>query len=577
MNSRPEPAVDAKPGLSIEARLGMCVVVILLCAFGFLVYRKFDARQKHLLSMAATNGESQDDAAAGADDTATAGLQQPVATRLAAFEPDDVDPFEIREVSVAEPVTVASPDSQDFAQYSSNLLDTGSTDEFSDEPPFSGFDEPAVETSVLIADADNGADNGRAQNEDPFETSAPNHSAPHGLFEDFAGSNAGSHREHEPAPAGTDWADGSGFDSDLAARTAARDTVAGVEEHSAPFAFAEREEHQPHKTHPSPPSDDAIPEFAFDVAQNDRNAAVPHHKHAPDNFDTDSEPSEILSTVDDPSPLRAIDDDGFDDFTAAAPHVHEATEVAMLQLPDPPQGADVAEPGQTTDPPSLTIEGFADFENDDTDTSTTVIDQPGEAVFDQFPRPIPHQAPHLPSATASSGDHHFDRSFTVQEFNYDNGVRQIAHTTEPCDICEVLPNDNYWSISKRAYGTARYFSALALFNQHRIPDPKKMRPGMKILIPEAATLESKYPELFRDYETKSKLPSGYFVQDDGTPAYRIGERETLSEIAQKHLGRSSRWIQIYRLNRSTLPDPNKLKPGSVIILPDDATNVNVLP
>ncbi len=141
----------------------------------------------------------------------------------------------------------------------------------------------------------------------------------------------------------------------------------------------------------------------------------------------------------------------------------------------------------------------------------------------------------------------------------------------------MQPNDNYWTISKRAYGTSRYFSALALYNQHRVKDPRKLRPGMKVLIPNPQELETKYPELFREFQEKTKQPAGYFLQKNGTPAYRVGEKETLSEISQKHLGRASRWMQIYRMNESRLKDPNHLKPGTVLVLPHDATDVNIVP
>ena len=156
-------------------------------------------------------------------------------------------------------------------------------------------------------------------------------------------------------------------------------------------------------------------------------------------------------------------------------------------------------------------------------------------------------------------------------------VQQVAGTVQSDEISEVRPNDTYWTISKRVYGTVRYFSSLALYNQHRIPDPRKLRPGMKVLVPRPEVLEEKYPELFKDYQRKPTLPSGYFLQADGRPAYRVGDRETLSEISQKHLGRASRWIQIYQMNRNILKDPNKLKPGTVIALPDDATDLHMAP
>lgn len=156
-------------------------------------------------------------------------------------------------------------------------------------------------------------------------------------------------------------------------------------------------------------------------------------------------------------------------------------------------------------------------------------------------------------------------------------IQQVAAISQECDICEVKTNDSYWNISKRVYGTARYFSSLALYNRDRIPDPSKLKPGMKVLIPDPKLLEQKYPEFFKDSKRKTKQQAGYFLQDNGSPAYRIGDRETLSAISQKHLGRASRWIQIYRMNQHILKDPNKLKPGTVIALPEDATNVRVAP
>lgn len=167
--------------------------------------------------------------------------------------------------------------------------------------------------------------------------------------------------------------------------------------------------------------------------------------------------------------------------------------------------------------------------------------------------------------------------FNLPEFAYENRVVTASAEDEPCEVCEVQPGDNYWKISRRAYGTTQYFSALALYNHNRVGDPKRLRPGMKVLLPDAELLEKKYPKLFPAASPRTRKPSGYFVQPDGTAAYRIGEKDTLSQIAQKHLGRSSRWIQIYRLNPNVLSNPNRLKPGTVIILPDSATDVHMVP
>ena len=148
------------------------------------------------------------------------------------------------------------------------------------------------------------------------------------------------------------------------------------------------------------------------------------------------------------------------------------------------------------------------------------------------------------------------------------------------DLYTVRPGDNYWSISKAHYGTVRYFAALTEYNRDRIPDPKKMRPGLQVAIPDATVLESQYPQLFTGPSPAVLTPvrppaqTGEFFVRAGEPMYRVGAGDTLSSIAQKHLGRASRWEQIYGMNRNVLPKPDRLKPGLELRLPHDASQVS---
>ncbi|MBC7967343.1 MAG: LysM peptidoglycan-binding domain-containing protein [Fuerstia sp.] len=171
-----------------------------------------------------------------------------------------------------------------------------------------------------------------------------------------------------------------------------------------------------------------------------------------------------------------------------------------------------------------------------------------------------------------------DGKFSLAAFNYQNGASHGAPDDgSTFDSVVVQNGDNYTKISKRVYGTVKYFSALAVFNQHRISEPKNMRPGMVVLVPAKEVLEERYPEFFVDSQPKIQEPAEFLILEDGTPAYRVGERETISEISARFLGRSSRWIEIYRLNQSIVKDPNKLKAGLILALPADAAEVNVVP
>jgi hypothetical protein len=96
-----------------------------------------------------------------------------------------------------------------------------------------------------------------------------------------------------------------------------------------------------------------------------------------------------------------------------------------------------------------------------------------------------------------------DGKFSLAAFNYQNGAAQAAPDDGSTFNSVVVQNgDNYTKISKRVYGSVKYFSALAVFNQHRIPEPKNMRPGMVVLVPEKEVLEERYPELFIDSQPK---------------------------------------------------------------------------
>ena len=182
------------------------------------------------------------------------------------------------------------------------------------------------------------------------------------------------------------------------------------------------------------------------------------------------------------------------------------------------------------------------------------------------------------NSARTAGGSGADGKFSLAAFNSQNAEAEPAPDDGTTYEYTVVKNgENYSKISKRVYGTTRYFSALAVFNQHRIAEPKHMRPGMVVLTPTKEILEERYPQLFVDSKPKVVEPAAFLLLEDGSPAYRVGERETLSEISRRFLGRSSRWVESLRLNQSNVKDPNKLKPGTILALPADATEVNVVP
>lgn len=208
---------------------------------------------------------------------------------------------------------------------------------------------------------------------------------------------------------------------------------------------------------------------------------------------------------------------------------------------------------------------------------------------------FPDDRPAFPT-NISAEPRRVPRPAPITQIDEDFAPRTSAKPLVAGDLYQIEPGDNYWTISRKKYGVGRYFMALAQHNSRVITDPKRMKPGVVIATPSAETLERTYPQLIpqpapidpvqtasvstvslsRPAGQVADSEAGFFVTNDGNPMYRVGSEDTLSGIAQRHLGRSSRWVQIFELNRDTLTDGNSLKIGAVLRLPADASRVEVV-
>jgi nucleoid-associated protein YgaU len=218
--------------------------------------------------------------------------------------------------------------------------------------------------------------------------------------------------------------------------------------------------------------------------------------------------------------------------------------------------------------------------------------------------------------------------------------RPVAETLAPAgSTYTVAESDSFWSISKKVYGTSRYFEALQKYNRAKVDDPKKLKPGMVLDTPSASILADYLdggveasPQAIADggrsgsglptaasslpatvgtslstdspagfsggilpiepageaetVQTVASSPSattvgdstkaGFFIGNQGYPMYRVENGDTLTAIAADHLGRASRWKQIFRMNQDALKSPDDLAPGLVLKLPGDASRVPLI-
>lgn len=132
----------------------------------------------------------------------------------------------------------------------------------------------------------------------------------------------------------------------------------------------------------------------------------------------------------------------------------------------------------------------------------------------------------------------------------------------------VQTHDNFWNISRKKYGTARFFRVLAEMNRAEVPNADELYPGTRIIAPSREFMEANAAQILEAAETQ--LVCGYYQEVDGRRHYRVGPHDTLPDIAERHLGRNARWIQIFELNRDKLSSPDDLHAGVDLLLPPDA-------
>ena len=53
--------------------------------------------------------------------------------------------------------------------------------------------------------------------------------------------------------------------------------------------------------------------------------------------------------------------------------------------------------------------------------------------------------------------------------------------------------------------------------------------------------------------------------------YTVKAGDTLSKIAKEHLGDANDYMKIFNANKDVLTDPDKIKPGQVLTIPQSAT------
>jgi nucleoid-associated protein YgaU len=191
--------------------------------------------------------------------------------------------------------------------------------------------------------------------------------------------------------------------------------------------------------------------------------------------------------------------------------------------------------------------------------------EPGAMPARTSPRPINARTPYSPAVER------------VQK-TASHIPQPVEPANDPSDekLHVVQQGETYWSIARQHYGAGRYFQALSEYNKPRISDKDPLKPGMKVLVPSANTLDVRYGKLMQasgHAQPPAKPRPGLKVDAQGQPLYVVGPGDTLGEISRRLLGTTTRVDEIVQLNREQLPDVKNLKIGMSLVMPADAAEV----
>lgn len=181
------------------------------------------------------------------------------------------------------------------------------------------------------------------------------------------------------------------------------------------------------------------------------------------------------------------------------------------------------------------------------------------------------------------------------------GFAEPVPSTGASQQYTVASGDSFWTISKKVYGTGRHWQKLAEYNREVVPNADRIRPGTVLSVPDATVFGgsavavtslspvSEASNAIVPVETANRVgpavsaasngpaeSNGFFFSDQSYPMYRVGKEDTLTTIAASHLGRASRWRQIYHMNRAALQSPDRLQIGMVLQLPADASRAPLI-
>ena len=595
-----------KSGIAIETKVGLCLIFILLSAFGLVVYQKINRPQESLAVNSPENGSTNEDTTGSTDPFAAGDGSSGSSLQNTSHSHDADSGFTTPqdEPKQENPFALQQSGEQGADQFSQNTFENQSEPQQTVEIAanqadngFQQFDSSSKPGNEFANSSPNEFQTGMQNQSEPATFDNPQPATGTDQNDPFSGTDSFSQKPGQPAREQDDFSlqSQSGLPPEPGEGTSGLVEQPGSNEFSQSADVSAETAQIEQDPFGAAPVDQVQPQPAVENEFGNFEQAEMSNSSQMQNPDELSENSTKVKITDvsSQSEIGSFDDAGFaqsEPQAATAHNKNTANPGGSEQNFGQPEVSEFNAGSMNQSEErfgNFRPEAFSEHQAE----SVTTVKRPAAEIDSGTFRDSEQSAQQVPQAQAL-----FDSPAPVREVSeqqqFGSEQRDAFHP-QPSDNVRgeymVQNGENFWTISKKLYGSGRYFQLLAELNKSRVSDPQKMRPGIKLIAPDRGTMIAQYQARHKSRQrtvsefpgkgavSKSGKPSGFFISQDGRPMYRVGSSDTLTDISQRHLGRSSRWFQIYQINRQRLQNPNKLQIGVELQLPYDASRVSLVP
>lgn len=137
---------------------------------------------------------------------------------------------------------------------------------------------------------------------------------------------------------------------------------------------------------------------------------------------------------------------------------------------------------------------------------------------------------------------------------------------EPAREHVVVKGDSFWKLAERYYGDGSLHAALQKFNESRTGPRGDLLLDSRVLIPSREALTGKPPPA-TEQRAEPRRESAPSAAPARAKTYTVQKGDTLGVIAQRTMGSSRHWRELYEANKNVIKDPDVLLVGSVLKIP----------